>query len=125
MCGDRIEVWVKYAPDGTIADTNEVIQRTILETLERETGTPWALEALLPHWGLPLRRQLVLMHPSTLMALKVLLTTLRNIFSRIRWPPSTSRATANVTAMLQSVEACLDLSRLRNVTMSEYLVTSL
>ena len=21
MCGDRIEVWVKYAPDGTIADT--------------------------------------------------------------------------------------------------------
>lgn len=33
--------------------------------------------------------------------------------------------TANVTAMLQSVEACLDLSRLRNVTMSEYLVTSL
>jgi nitrogen fixation NifU-like protein len=21
MCGDRVEVWVKYAPDGTIADT--------------------------------------------------------------------------------------------------------
>jgi hypothetical protein len=32
---------------------------------------------------------------------------------------------ANVTAMLQSVEACLDLSRFRNTTMSEYLVTKL
>jgi len=30
---------------------------------------------------------------------------------------------ANVTAMLDSVNACLDLSRLRNVTMSEYLVS--
>jgi hypothetical protein len=32
---------------------------------------------------------------------------------------------ANVTAMLDSVNACLDLSRIRNVTMSEYLVKSL
>jgi hypothetical protein len=31
----------------------------------------------------------------------------------------------HVSAMLESVEACLDLSRLRNVTMSEYLVKSL
>ncbi len=29
---------------------------------------------------------------------------------------------ANVTAMLESVTACLDLDRLRNVTMSEYLI---
>jgi hypothetical protein len=32
---------------------------------------------------------------------------------------------ANITAMLDSVNACLDLARLRNVTMSEYLVKSL
>jgi hypothetical protein len=32
---------------------------------------------------------------------------------------------ANVTAMLDSVQACLDLDRLRNVTMSEYLMTRL
>ncbi|HUO49650.1 MAG TPA: hypothetical protein VMU09_12530 [Acidimicrobiales bacterium] len=31
---------------------------------------------------------------------------------------------ANITAMLDSVTACLDLERLRNVTMSEYLVRS-
>ncbi len=31
---------------------------------------------------------------------------------------------SNVTAMLQSVSACLDLERIRNVTMSEYLVKS-
>lgn len=35
------------------------------------------------------------------------------------------RLTANINAMLQSVTACLDLSRLRNSTMSEYLMTSL
>jgi hypothetical protein len=29
---------------------------------------------------------------------------------------------ANITAMLESVNACLDLDRLRNVTMSEYLL---
>ncbi len=33
--------------------------------------------------------------------------------------------TAHITAMLDSVNACLDLDRLRNMTMSEYLVTSL
>ena len=33
--------------------------------------------------------------------------------------------TANVTAMLESVTACLDLGRLRNSTMSEYLVKTL
>jgi len=32
---------------------------------------------------------------------------------------------ANITAMLESVNACLDLDRIRNVTMSEYLVTGL
>jgi hypothetical protein len=32
---------------------------------------------------------------------------------------------ANLVAMLESVESCLDLSRLRNMTMSEYLVTEL
>lgn len=31
----------------------------------------------------------------------------------------------NITAMLESVNACLDLARIRNVTMSEYLVKSL
>jgi hypothetical protein len=33
--------------------------------------------------------------------------------------------TANITAMLDSVTACLDLDRLRNVTMSEYLLASI
>ena len=32
---------------------------------------------------------------------------------------------ANVSAMLESVASCLDLARLRNTTMSEYLVTEL
>jgi hypothetical protein len=36
-----------------------------------------------------------------------------------------ARLTANVTAMLESVSACLDLGRLRNSTMSEYLLTPL
>jgi hypothetical protein len=35
----------------------------------------------------------------------------------------TDRLNANITAMLASVTACLDLSRLRNTTMSEYLLT--
>jgi len=30
----------------------------------------------------------------------------------------------HITAMLESVNACLDLTRIRNVTMSEYLVKS-
>jgi hypothetical protein len=34
------------------------------------------------------------------------------------------RLKANITAMLESVTACLDLGRLRNSTMSEYLLTS-
>lgn len=34
------------------------------------------------------------------------------------------RLNANITAMLESVSACLDLHRLRNSTMSEYLLTS-
>jgi hypothetical protein len=34
------------------------------------------------------------------------------------------RLNANITAMLASVTACLDLSRLRNTTMSEYLLTT-
>jgi hypothetical protein len=36
-----------------------------------------------------------------------------------------AKLTANITSMLDSVSACLDLSRLRNSTMSEYLLTSL
>jgi len=36
-----------------------------------------------------------------------------------------ARLSENVTVMLDSVNACLDLSRLRNVTMSEYLVKTL
>jgi hypothetical protein len=32
---------------------------------------------------------------------------------------------SNITAMLDSVNACLDLARIRNVTMSEYLVKTL
>jgi hypothetical protein len=35
------------------------------------------------------------------------------------------RLNANITSMLESVTACLDLGRLRNSTMSEYLVTTL
>ncbi|MHB0936955.1 MAG: HAD-IA family hydrolase [Armatimonadota bacterium] len=49
--------------DGTIVNTNEVILRSMAETLERETGRPWSHEELLPHWGLVLRRQLRLLHP--------------------------------------------------------------
>jgi hypothetical protein len=37
----------------------------------------------------------------------------------------TSVLNEHITAMLDSVQACLDLGRLRNVTMSEYLVKSL
>jgi hypothetical protein len=33
--------------------------------------------------------------------------------------------TDHITAMLESVNACLDLARIRNVTMSEYLYKSL
>jgi hypothetical protein len=36
-----------------------------------------------------------------------------------------ARLTANITSMLDSVSACLDLGRLRNSTMSEYLLTRL
>jgi hypothetical protein len=35
------------------------------------------------------------------------------------------RLTSNINAMLESVTACLDLSRLRNTTMSEYLISAL
>jgi hypothetical protein len=35
------------------------------------------------------------------------------------------KLTANINAMLESVNACLDLTRLRNSTMSEYLLTKL
>ena len=35
-----------------------------------------------------------------------------------------NRLNANITAMLDSVNACLDLSRLRNSTMSEYFMTA-
>jgi len=54
---------VLFDLDGTIADTNEVILRTIAETLERATGRAWQREELLPHWGLALRQQLRLYHP--------------------------------------------------------------
>jgi len=50
--------------DGTIVDTNEVILRSMVETLEHETGRPWSHAELLPHWGLVLRRQLRLFHPA-------------------------------------------------------------
>jgi len=36
-----------------------------------------------------------------------------------------ARLTANIAAMLESVNACLDLGRLRNSTMSEYLMSAL
>ena len=36
-----------------------------------------------------------------------------------------AKLTANITSMLDSVSACLDLARLRNSTMSEYLLTGL
>jgi hypothetical protein len=36
-----------------------------------------------------------------------------------------AKLTANITSMLDSVSACLDLGRLRNSTMSEYLLTGL
>jgi hypothetical protein len=37
---------------------------------------------------------------------------------------SADELTANITKMLDSVQACLDLGRLRSATMSEYLVQS-
>ncbi|MHB9129527.1 MAG: HAD family hydrolase [Armatimonadota bacterium] len=54
---------VLFDLDGTIADTNEIIQRTILETLEQESGRPWQREELLIHWGMRLRDQLQAMYP--------------------------------------------------------------
>ncbi|OPZ82880.1 MAG: Pyrophosphatase PpaX [bacterium ADurb.Bin429] len=44
--------------DGTIVDTNEIIQRAILDTLEHFIGRAWSLSALIPHWGMRLRDQL-------------------------------------------------------------------
>lgn len=49
--------------DGTIVDTNEAILRSMVETLEHETGRPWSHEELLPYWGLSLQRQVRLFHP--------------------------------------------------------------
>ena len=49
--------------DGTIANTNEVILKTIGETLEHFSGRPWRQEELLTHWGMILRHQLVQLYP--------------------------------------------------------------
>lgn len=50
--------------DGTIADTNALILRTLAETLELASGRPWRREELLPHYGMRLRDQLLLCYPS-------------------------------------------------------------
>ena len=49
--------------DGTIADTNEIILRTLAETLEYANGRSWSREELLPHWGMILREQLLTLDP--------------------------------------------------------------
>ena len=54
---------VLFDLDGTIADTNEVILRTITETLEYTSGRRWQRAELLPYWGLRLREQLVTLYP--------------------------------------------------------------
>ena len=50
--------------DGTIADTNEIILRTLAETLEYANGRVWRREELLPHWGMILREQLLMLDPT-------------------------------------------------------------
>lgn len=55
---------VLFDLDGTIANTNDLILRTIADTLECETGRIWHREALLPHWGMRLRDQLMTLHPA-------------------------------------------------------------
>lgn len=54
---------VLFDLDGTIADTNEVILQTIAGTLEMSTGRSWHREEILPHWGIRLRDQLLILHP--------------------------------------------------------------
>ncbi|HEY3378216.1 MAG TPA: HAD-IA family hydrolase [Armatimonadota bacterium] len=49
--------------DGTIADTNEIILRTMAETLEHASGRPWPRELLMPNWGMRLRDQMQLLYP--------------------------------------------------------------
>jgi pyrophosphatase PpaX len=50
--------------DGTIVDTNAIIQNSMIDTLTHFTGRPWARPALLPHWGMRLRDQLSALCPA-------------------------------------------------------------
>ncbi len=54
---------VLFDLDGTIADTNEIIQRTLAETLERASGRVWAHDEVMGAWGLILREQLRILYP--------------------------------------------------------------
>jgi pyrophosphatase PpaX len=54
---------VLFDLDGTIADTNEIIMRTLLETLEAMSGRSWSREVVLPLWGVRLRDQLLRLYP--------------------------------------------------------------
>lgn len=54
---------VLFDLDGTIADTNEIILRTLAETLERASGRVWAHDEVMGAWGLILREQLRILYP--------------------------------------------------------------
>ncbi|MEI7832995.1 MAG: HAD family hydrolase [bacterium] len=54
---------VLFDLDGTIADTNEIIQRTLAETLQRASGREWPLDEVMGAWGLILREQLHILYP--------------------------------------------------------------
>ncbi len=59
---------VLFDLDGTIADTNEIILRTLLETLEAMSGRAYTRTEILPHWGVRLREQLLRLYPEIDMA---------------------------------------------------------
>jgi len=56
-------ITVLFDIDGTIANTNEIILRTLADTLAMASGRAWRREELLPHWGLVLREQLRRCYP--------------------------------------------------------------
>ncbi|MHB9026549.1 MAG: HAD-IA family hydrolase [Armatimonadota bacterium] len=49
--------------DGTIANTNEIILRTLSDTLEHVSGRRWPFALLMPNWGMRLRDQMQLLYP--------------------------------------------------------------
>lgn len=69
MCGDRIEVWVKYAPDGTIADTGfqargcaisvasaDLMAETVIGRSKDDTGAVRGVPRDGAHWHVPALR---------------------------------------------------------------------